>query len=117
MLICGIHFAYNCIYLLYEFRIQTVCITIIMYTFCRSQLMYTKCILHFNKLLNTFCIQKLATIIFLILYTKLLQKFDKIGDTFCIHFAYVSCIHYVQFLYTICIHDFYVCALCNTISK
>ena len=99
----------NCMYNCYH--VHFLWITIDVYK------MYTKCILHFNKLLNTFCIQKLATIIFLILYTKLLQKFDKIGDTCCIHFAYVSCIHYVQFLYTICIHHFYVCALCNTTSK
>ena len=32
--------------------------------------MYTKCIPHFNKLLYTFCVQNLVSIVLLILYTK-----------------------------------------------
>ena len=34
--------------------------------------------------------------------------------TFCIHFAYISCIHLVQFLYTKCMHSFCVC--CNNLA-
>ena len=70
--------------------------------------MYTKCIPHFDKLLYTLCIQNLAVIVLLTLYTKCLQKFVEMWDIFCIHFVIISCIHLVQFLYTKCIHDFYV---------
>ena len=54
-----------------------------MYTFCRSELMYTKCIPNF------------AAIVILILYTKCIQKFVEMWDTFCIHFVYKM---YTQFL-------------------
>ena len=52
-----------------------------MYTFCRSELMYTKC----------------------------MQKFVEMWDTFCIHFVYIRCIHQLyNFLYTKCIHDLHL---------
>ena len=65
-----------------------------------------QCIPHFDKLLYTFCIQNLADIVLLILYTKCIQKLVEMWYTFCTHFAYISCIHLVQFLYTKCIHSF-----------
>ena len=107
-----------CIYILYGFCIQIVYIMGMMYTFCRSEMMYTKCIATkclcakciscFDKLLYTFCIQNLVGIVLLILYTKCKQKLVEMRYTFCIHFVYISCIHFVQFLHTKCIHNFCV---------
>ena len=103
MLKCGIHFAYNylyinsvctiiCIYILYEFCIQIVYIIFMMHTFCRSELMYKKCVPNVYKMYPTF----LQTFIY-ILYTKfscnssfnfvykMHTKFVEVWDTFHIH--------------------------------
>ena len=91
----------------------------LLYTFCMQKVykmytecLYTKCIPHFNKLLYTFCIQNLADIVLLTLYTKCIQKLVEMWYTFCIHFVYISCIHLVQLLYTKYIHSFCVGAFC-----
>ena len=91
--------------------VQIVYIIFMMCTLCRSELMYTKRIPHFDKLFYKFCIPNLAAIVLLILYTKYVQKFFKIWDTLWMHFVYIVYtsvyIHLVQFLYTKCIHNFY----------
>ena len=130
-----------------------------MYTFCRSELMYTKCIqnvcIQNISHISNFCVYKIYPtfqIFVYILYTKCIQNVYKmfvykmyptfqqsfvyilytkfswhssfdfvykmytkacqnvvyILHTFCIYFAYISCIHLVQFLYTKCIHSFRV---------
>ena len=88
------------LYILFEFCVQIVYIIFLMYTFCRSELMYTKCIPLFDKLLYTFCIKHLAAIVLLTLYTKCIQKFVEMGDTFCIHQFYTSCTIFVYQIYT-----------------
>ena len=76
-----------------------------------AKCMYTKCILHFDKLLYTFCIQTLAVLVLLTFYTKCMQKFVEMWYTFCIHFVCI-CIRLVQFLYAKCIHNLLVgCSL------
>ena len=121
-----------CIHILYEFCIQIVYIMFMMYTFCRSELTYTKCILnvytkcipHFNKLLYTKCIQNvciqnvyhistnnciyfvcknLAGIVLLILYTKCIQK---LVERFCTHQLHTSCTFFcIQNVYTVSVWD------------
>ena len=88
------------------------------YTFCRSELMHTKC-------LQNVCIQHVAIPYFCIhfVYKLQLAQFFQfciqnafkacrnvayILYIFCIHFLYISCIALVQFLYTKCIHSFRV---------
>ena len=96
------------------------------YTFCRSKLMYTKCIQnvshiwqtfvyilytkclyakcfpHFDKLLYTFCTQNLADIVLLILYTKYIQKLVKMWYTFCIGtFLYIFIATLVVYLHLV----------------
>ena len=105
-----------CIYILYKFCIQIVYIMFMMYTFCTSEVMYTKyiqnvvykmytkwlyqkCILHFDKLLYTFCTQNLAGIVFLILYTKCIQKaFDFVNKMYTKIFRNVVYILYAFFI-------------------
>ena len=87
---------------------QIVYIIFMMYTFCRSELMYTKwiytkCIPNFDKLLHTFCIyliKNLAAKVLLILFTKCIQKFVKMWYAFCTHQLYTSCIIFVSKMYT-----------------
>ena len=121
-----------CIHILYKFCIQIVYIMFMMYTFCRSELTYTKCILnvytkcipHFNKLLYTKCIQNvciqnvyhistniciyfvcknLAGIVLLILCTKCIQK---LVERFCTHQLHTSCTFFcIQNVYTVSVWD------------
>ena len=67
----------------------------------------TKCIPHFGKLLYTFCLQKLAGTVLLILYGKYIQNLSKCGIhlfyilySFCIHQLYTSCTIFVYKMYT-----------------
>ena len=74
--------------------------------------MYTKYIPHFDKFLETFCIQNLAGIVLLILYIACIQRFDEmwymyILYTFCVHQLYTSCTISVYKMY---IHSFHVCS-------
>ena len=105
MLKCGIYFAYNYLYIYSALILYTNCIHN-SYTFCRLELMYTKCIPHFGKLLYIFCIQSLAATVLLTLYTTRIQTLVNMWDTCYIHFVYISCMHLVQFLYTKCIDNF-----------
>ena len=68
------------VYILWEFCMQIVYIVLTMYTFCRSELMYTKCIQNLSHILTNFLY---------ILYTKLschsffwfyLQMWDNEGN-------------------------------------
>ena len=78
-----------CIYILYEFCIQIVYITFMMYTFGRSELKYTKCT-------QNVCIQNvshISTNFVYILYTKCIQKVcvlnvSHILTNFCIENVY-----------------------------
>ena len=65
------------VHILHEFCTQIVYIVLMVYTFCRSELMYTKCIQNVHKMYPTFqqffftfCIQILAAIFLSILYAK-----------------------------------------------
>ena len=105
------------IYILYVFCTQIVYIVFTMCTFCRSELMYPKCIQDVHKMYPIFW----KTFVY-ILYTNLnyhssfnfaykmyIKVCWNVGYTLyasCIHFLYISCIHLVQFLYTKCTHDF-----------
>ena len=117
MLKCGIQMwnTIICIYILYEFCIQIVYTTFMM--FFLSELIYT-------KFIQNSCVPTFRQTCVYILYTKfkwngsfnfVRKMYTKICRngvhnlyTFCIHFAYISCIHLVQFLYTKCIHNFRV---------
>ena len=81
-----------------------------MYTFCRSELLYTKCIQNvcmqnvsqISTNLYTFCIQKLAAIVLLILYTKCAYKsLSKCG----VHFVYILYNFCVQNVYTVSVWE------------
>ena len=83
-----------CIYILYEFCIQIVYITFMMYTFGRSELKYTKCT-------QNVCIQNVS----------------HISTNFCIHFVYkmytkslcTKCIpHFDKLLYRKCIQNVFI---------
>ena len=101
MLKCGMHFAYNYLYVQSEwFHIQVVYTIFMMYTFCKSELMYTKCTPHLDKLLYTFCMQNVAAIVLFIFYIKCIKKFVGMWYTFCKHLA--------QFFYTKCIRSFHI---------
>ena len=39
---------------------------------------------------------------------EMYAKFCRNVNTCCIQFVYISCIHLVQFLFTKCMHDFFV---------
>ena len=106
------------VYILYVFCIQIICIVLMMYTFCRSEFMYTKCIQGVYKMYPTFR----QTFIYIWhrnfnchssfnfvykMYTKVCQNLGCILHISCIYFVCVSCIHLVQFLYTKCTHNFH----------
>ena len=46
-----------CIYVLYELCIKMLYIMLMMHAFCRSELMYTKCIQNVSHISTKFCIQ------------------------------------------------------------
>ena len=69
--------------------------------------MHRKCIPHFDKLLHTFCIQNLATILLLILYKKSIHKFIEMLNTFCIHLVYILYTSVVYILYNFYIQNVY----------
>lgn len=92
MLKCGIYFTYSYLYIYSALILYTNCIHN-SYTFCRLELMYTKCIPHFGKLLYIFCIQSLAATVLLTLYTARIQTLVNMWDTCYIHFVYISCMH------------------------
>ena len=92
--------------------------------------MYQKCILHFDKLLYTFCTQNLAGIVFLILYTKCIQKaFDFVYKmytkifrnvvyilyAFFIPQLYASCTIFVYKMYSQFACGFYLFTLSNLV--
>ena len=105
------------VYILYVFCIQIVYIVLMMYPFCRLELMYKNCIQDICKIYTT-CRQTFVYILFTNfnchssfnfvykMYTKVCRNVGYISYASCIHFVYSSCIHLVQFLYTKCTHDF-----------
>ena len=116
---CGIHFAYNylfihsvlilytnssCIHNFYDVHFLQIRMFVYkMYNIIQN-VSIKKCILHFDKILYIFCIQFLAAIV-LILHTKYIQKFVELWmNTFFIHFIYISCI---QILLNFCIQNVY----------
>ena len=69
-----------------------------------AKCMYTKCILHFDKLLYTFCIQTLAVLVLSI--QNVCESLSKCGIHFVYilyAFVYVLCNFYMQNVYTICL--------------
>ena len=67
-----------------------------MYTFCRSELMYTKCIQNVSCISTNICFQMYAKCNVYKMFTNICQIVVYILHTFCIHQLYTS-IH----LYTI----------------
>ena len=91
-----------------------------MYTFCRSDLMYTKCIQDIYKMYPIFrqaFVYVLFTnfncyyIVLLIFHTKCIQKFVEMWDTFCIHLVYILYTSGVYILYNFCIQNVYTIAI------
>ena len=70
---------------------------LMMYTFHRSKMMYTKCIQNISHILTNFCInvcgnfcmQNLVAINLTILHTKCIQKFVEMWDKLHIHLVYI----------------------------
>ena len=98
MLKCGIHFAYNYLYIhsvriLHTNYIHNVCDEYLLWIRVDVNVyaIHTKYTPHFDKLSHTFCIQNSAAIFLLILYTKFMQKFVETRYTFCIHQLHTSC--------------------------
>ena len=117
-----------CIYILYEFYIQIVFIMFMMYTFCTSEFMYTKClqnvcIQNVSHILTNFCLQNVCkvypifrqTFIYILhakfswrssfdfvykIYTKVCLNVIYTSYTFCIHQLYTSCTIFVCKMYT-----------------
>ena len=105
-----------------------------MYTFCRSELMYTKCLYakcipYFNKLLHTFCIQNVYKMFVYIqnqMYPTFQQTFVYILYTkFSWHrsldFVYKmhtkACRNVVYILYNFCIQNVYTVSVWVLISS
>ena len=88
-----------CIYIIHAFCIQIVYIIFMMYTFCRSELMYTKFRLYkmsVYKMDPTF-----RRNFVYILFTKHIQKFlSKCGIHFCVYFVYIFYTSVVYILYS-----------------
>ena len=102
-------------YILYGFCIQIAYIMLMMYTFCRSELMYTNCIqnvcIQNVSLISTnFYIQFVGKMYTKCLYTKCIPHFDKLRFTFWLQnlagivllILYTKCIQtFVQMWYTL----------------
>ena len=65
----------------------------------------TKCIPNFGKLLYTFCLQKLAATVLLILHRKYIQKFVEMWYTFVLHFVFILYTSVAYILYNFCIQN------------
>ena len=124
-----------CISVLYEFCIKMLYIMFMMHAFCRSELMYTKCIQNVciqnvSHISTKFCMQnvyykmcvyKMYTTFWqtfaYILYTKLSwhSSFDFVYKMYSykslskcgIHFIYIFCTSVVYILYNFCIQNVY----------
>ena len=113
------------VYILYVFCTQIVYIVLMMHTFCRSELMYTKCIQDAYKMYPIF--QQTFVYILYINFNchssfnlKCIQKFvEMVGyilHTSCIHFVYI---HQLQpyILYNFCTQNVHKISIRETICK